>query len=303
MPDHYVFQEIKACPMCSLPVTERQYFGKRLNQSGGLNPQKVSGSTVDIYKCSRCELIFPNPLPVLLESDRLETTGLEDFWGDRILSYSHFEKELSLLQKLIQKPLNELTVLDIGFGLGNSLATMTAQCKEAHGIEPFQIFYDKALEVNGSKLDHSLLKCERFEDAEFVVEQFDFIFFEAIQHLPDLRGGLEKVLNWLKPGGILYCEVPSSAYLINRMINLLYKVRGTDFVVDTNPMHGNFSYYAFSERCFRENGRQLGYQLIHQEVFPCNAPVGGMAGRILTAVMKGTGTGMQRSIWLRKSRT
>jgi ubiquinone/menaquinone biosynthesis C-methylase UbiE len=253
-----------------------------------------------MYRCSGCALIYPNPLPIRTDNEHLETTSLEDFWGGRTLSYAHFDREIELLSGLIKRPLNELVVLDIGFGLGNSLVNMHAHCKEAHGIEPFEIFFNKAIEVNGSKLDTSKLQCIRFEDAEFPAEKFDFIFFEAIQHLPDLEACMKKALRFLKKEGILYVEVPSSKYLFNRLINLYYKFRGVDFVVDTNPMHGNFSYYAFSEESFVKNGKRLGYEVIHAEVLLCKPPVSGIAGRVLSTIMKYTGTSMQRSIWMRK---
>lgn len=300
MPEQYTYRNLSACPMCGHEVNSKQFLGKRLSQSGGRNPKRIKGTTVDIYRCGKCRLIYPNPIPIPPDDDRLEQTGLKDFWGDRILSYPHFLHEIALLPRLARQPLSELTVLDIGFGLGNSLVTMHAHCKEAHGIEPFRIFFDKAIEVNGSKMDTSRLQCVRFEDAVFPEGRFDFIFFEAIQHLPDLRAGMTKALTWLKPGGILYAEVPSSDYLMNRMINIYYRLLGTDFVVDTNPMHGNFSYYAFSEKSFEENGKQLGYSIIHHEIFPCNPPINGLPGKLLSAAMKMTGTGMQRSIWMRK---
>jgi SAM-dependent methyltransferase len=300
MTEQYTYRDIHACPMCGHPTTDQQYLGKRLNQSGGRNPEKIKGITIPIYRCRICSLIYPNPLPILLEGDRLATTELREFWGDRILSYPHFDQELVVLSDLLRKPLKELVVLDVGFGLGNSLATMHQTCKEAHGLEPFEIFFRKALEVNGTRLDESLLQCIRFEDATYPEGKFDFIFFEALQHLPDPGPGIEKLLRWLKPGGLFYVEVPSSAYLFNRLINLYYRLRGTDFVVDTSPMHGNYSYYAFSENSFVENGKRLGYEVVRHAVLPCNPPVGGLPGRMLTTIMKSTDTSMQRGIWLRK---
>jgi len=301
MTEQYTFRAIEQCPMCGYKVTDQQYFGKRLNQSQGLNPRKLQGTEVRIYKCAQCRLVYPNPIPLLSKKDdRHATTELKEFWGERLLSYEHFRDELNVLSRLSNKPLAEMVVLDIGFGLGNSLLTLSPACKEAHGIEPFEIFFNKAIELNGNKLDTSLLKCISFEDAQYRDGQFDFIFFEALQHLPDLEAGIKKVLRWLKPGGIFYVELPSSSYLFNRLINLFYSLQGSGFVVNTNPMHGNYTYYEFSEKCFIDNGKRLGYKVLHHEVFPCNPPVKGILGDLLHFIMKRTDTGMQRSIWLRK---
>lgn len=286
--------------MCGFPVTEGQYRGKRLDRPQGLSPEKIQGTEIRIYKCSQCRLVYSNPQPVPLTNDQLSTTAIEDFWSGENHIHEHFTEELRVLEQLSKKPLNELLVLDVGFGFGNSLVSLSAKCKEVHGIEPYENFFHKAIELNQAKLDKALLQCVRFEDAVFEKEQFDFIFFEAIQHLPDLSEGMEKVLGWLKPGGIIHIEVTSSSYLFSRLINMIYKLKGNGYVVNTNPMHGNYTYYEFSEKSFRENGKLLGYRLVHHEVLPCNPPVKGILGKLFTVIMKLTDTGMQHSIWLQK---
>lgn len=287
--------------MCKSHIDQAHYFGKRLDRPQGLRPDKSGGTELSINKCPNCKLVYPAPVPVRTDEGLYAMPLAASFWETRDqVHQAHFEYELSVLSKLINKPLNTLSALDIGFGLGSSLFTMVSNFREVHGIEPFKGLYDRALETYRDRIDGRLLKHVSFEESDYEKEKFDFIFFEALQHLPELDAALKKAVSWLKPGGILYVEVPSSSYLFHSLVNLVYRFRRTRFVVNTNPMHGNFSYYEFSVKSFVESGKRNGFRVIYRQVFVCTPPLKGILKRLLILVMKYTGTGMQRSIWLQK---
>lgn len=295
----YRFDALTKCPMCG---QKAHFFGKRLDRSQGLRPEKIGGFEIKLDKCENCQLVYPNPIPVALNVERYGEGITDELWSRRALvDQENFIFELTILKTLTDQPLKELVALDIGFGLGNSLVTLSASFKEVHGLEPFAGLFNRALTTYSQRINTTLLKQQSLEEANYADKQFDFIFFEAIQHLPDLPGGIQKALTWLKPGGILYVEVPSSAYLFHRMINLVYKIRGTRFVMNTSPMHGNFSYYEFSVKSFVEHGKLNGYSVIRNDVFPCEPPLNRWMKKLFVFVMKLTGTGMQRSIWIQKN--
>lgn len=287
--------------MCHTTILSSHYYGKRLDRSQGLRPEKLEGTILTIFRCSNCDLVYPNPVPLQTGTSHYEAPLGKEEWGERDAWHQeHFVYELSVLQKLAQHPLSQSAALDIGFGRGDSLKTLSAYFAEVHGLEPFKELYTTALQQTSDKLRKELLHNCDLEQASFKEAQFDFIFFEALQHLPDPGAGIKKAMSWLKPGGILYVEVPSSRYLFRGLVNVLYKLRRNGFVANTNPLHGNRSYCEFSPKSFSENGKLSGYELIFHQNFPCIPPVPKVLRGFFTLIMRLTGSGMQQSVWLRK---
>ncbi|MBK8291297.1 MAG: methyltransferase domain-containing protein [Flammeovirgaceae bacterium] len=51
---------------------------------------------------------------------------------------------------------------------------------------------------------------------------FDFISFGAVlEHVYSPADSILRTLRWLKPNGIIHIEVPSSDWLINKIINFI----------------------------------------------------------------------------------
>lgn len=294
------FLEHTKCPMCSMPVSASHYWGKRLDRPQGFAPERLSGTAIRIYRCPDCGLVYSNPSPVPVEHTYLEGDLDASQWATRDAWHQdHFVYELGILTDLLRKPLANASALDVGFGLGASLRTLAKVFGEVQGIEPHQGLYRQAVQNNPS-LSATALQCCTLQDGVFESARFDFIFLEALQHLPDPGAGLKQAVHWLKPGGILYAEVPSSTYLFRRLVNAVYRLKGKGFVANTNPLHGNRTYCEFSKKSFVKNGRRLGYEVIFHQNFPCVPPVPKAFRGIFTRIMRWTSTGMQHSVWMRK---
>jgi hypothetical protein len=61
-------------------------------------------------------------------------------------------------------------------------------------------------------------------------------------------------VEWLAPNGQIYAEVPSARWLIGRMLNLAYRVRGIDYVTNLSPMHSPYHLYEFELKSFQRHG-------------------------------------------------
>lgn len=108
-------------------------------------------------------------------------------------------------------------------------------------------------------------------------------------------------LAWLKPGGIIQLEVPSSRWLIARLVNLYYRLRGTRFVTNISPVHGPYHLYEFGLRSFALHGDRAGYDVAENRYLVCSIPhVPRGVHPPLGWLMERTGTGMQLSAYLRK---
>ena len=116
----------------------------------------------------------------------------------------------------------------------------------------------------------------------------------------DPSNSLRKALGWLKSGGIIHAEIPSSNWLTNKIINFLYKIRGMDYVANISPMHTPYHLYEFDIKSFLKNAKINGYEVVQHQYYVCDTYLPSFLDFIVKPIMKATNTGMQLSIWLRK---
>lgn len=142
------------------------------------------------------------------------------------------------------------------------------------------------------------------EEANFPAEAFDFVNLGAVlEHLHDPGAALERVLGWLKPGGVVHVAVPSSNHLVPRLANAFFRAAGTTYVTNLSPMHPPFHLYEFTLRSFQAHGRRAGYGVARHRTRVCtiyNVP--SLLHPPLRWLMERTGTGMMLAVYLRASR-
>jgi ubiquinone/menaquinone biosynthesis C-methylase UbiE len=153
------------------------------------------------------------------------------------------------------------------------------------------------------KIDPSRLKLGMIEEMDYPAEHFDFITFGAVlEHLYHPASSIEKAFGWLKPGGIIHAEVPSSRWLIAKLINFYYRVAGTNYVTNTSPMHEPFHLYEFDLKSFQKLGERLGFDIASYEFMVCtirNIPR--PLHFFFRKYMEMTNTGLQLTVWLKKN--
>ena len=296
----YHFHNIDVCNMCLAPSSTQKVLGKRLNHSQGKKPSGLKGITTTIVKCKNCGLIFSNPLPVPQSMSDHYGKPPEDYWVPQYfeLEPSYFQVELSRLSKLIKID-NGTKALDIGAGIGKCMAAMNNAGIDSYGFEPSEPFYERAL--SKMKINPDRLKVASIETAEYENNFFDFITFGAVlEHLYDPSESIAKALQWLKPGGIIHIQVPSSDWLINKIANFYYKIAGTDYVANISPMHTPYHLYEFSVKSFAENAKRHNYEIAQVEYWVASTYMPKIISGVLFNIMKWTKSGMQLEIWLRK---
>lgn len=276
--------------------------GLRMNRSQGLSPRRAGGIAVSIKKCLDCGLIFPNPLPIPeMLSDHYGIPP-EEYWVAETQDWdeSYFAAEITTAKRLIGfRP--GMKALDIGTGLGKGMKSLAAAGFDAHGIEPSEPFRSRSIELMGIAPERVLPTS--LEEAELEPASFDFITFGAVlEHLYDPSAALKKVLGWLRPGGVVHAEVPSSNHLMAKLINFYFRLRGTNFVTNVSPMHSPFHIYEFTLDSFLKNGAQSGYSVAEYKHMVCAIyHLPGFLHPPLRAWMKRTNTGMQLTVWLKSA--
>ena len=296
----YSFRTTTACDMCGAGPDQFAVLGLRLNRSQGLNPKAADGIAVTVKKCGRCGLIFADPQPVPANFDDHYGTP-EEYWNAGYFEDEpgYFQPQIAVAKRLLQfRP--GMTALDVGAGLGKAMRAMTSAGFETWGLEPSSPFRSAALKLDGISDDR--LALAGIEDATYEREQFDFVSFGAVlEHLPSPSRSLERALGWLKPGGVVQAEVPSSRWLISRLVNAYYYLRGTTFVTNISPMHRPFHLFEFGSKSFELHGRRAGYELAEHRFMVCSIPHAPRAFHApLRSLMERTGTGMQLEVFLRK---
>jgi SAM-dependent methyltransferase len=293
----YAFNPVAACDMCG--STNFAMLGMRLNTSQGLRPRRAAGISVPIKRCRTCGLIFADPQPV--PDDLSDHYGLppEDYWAGDAFTWTpdYFANEIAAAKSLLSfSP--AMTALDVGVGLGKAMKSLAAAGFDAWGIEPSSAFRDKA--ISGMELDADRVQLAAVETAEFPDAHFDFITFGAVlEHLYSPSHALERALSWLKPGGIIQAEVPSSKWMVAKFVNAWFQMAGTNYVTHLSPMHPPYHLFEFGLRSFELNGHLLGYSVARHDYMTCQVlhlPVKALFRRIMDA----TDTGMQLTVYLQK---
>ncbi len=297
----YTFIPIENCNLCNAQSNDFKILGKRLNQSQGKKPQKKVGITTSIQKCKNCGLIFSNPLPIPNSIEDHYGVDPKDYWKEEYfkINPNYFTTEIKHLQELLPF-LKGQKALDIGAGIGKAMIAMDNAGYDVYGFEPSSFFHQAAIEK--MNIESQKLKLSSIEEAAYSNETFDFITFGAVlEHLYDPSESIKKALSWLKPGGIIHIEVPSSDWLIHKIINWSYHIRGLDYVANLSPMHTPFHLYEFSLASFKKHAKANDYVIAAHNYFVCQTYMPKTLDLLLKPLMKWTNTGMQLSIWLRKN--
>jgi ubiquinone/menaquinone biosynthesis C-methylase UbiE len=297
----YIFERVEACNMCGTKTDLNRVLGQRMNRSQGFNPKLQTGITTSVIKCVDCGLIYSNPLPIPANVQDHYGVPPEDYWQESYFSVdeNYFESQIVTAQKLLcNKP--RAKALDIGAGLGKCMLALEKAGFEAFGLEPSVEFREKAITKMG--IDAEKLKLGMLEEVEYPSEFFDFITFGAVlEHLYNPSESITKTLNWLKPMGVMHIEVPSSDYLIPKLMNFYYKLRGTNYVNNISPMHVPFHLYEFGYDSFAENSKINNYEIVFHQYYVCEIyHIPKIFHSLLTSYMRKANKGMQLEIWLRK---
>lgn len=286
--------------MCGSKSDKHKILGKRLNASQGKNPKKKTGITTTVVKCSNCGLIYSNPQPVPFDIQDHYGVPPESYWNENYFSISedYFQGEIAKLKTLLDFK-EGMKSLDIGAGLGKQMIALSKAGFDTYGFEPSKQFHERAISKMGIHPEH--LKLGMIEEIDYPENHFDFISFGAVlEHLYDPSSSILKAMKWLKPNGIIHIEVPSSDWLIGKIINLYYKLKRSDYVGNISPMHDPYHLYEFALQSFKQHAKQHHYEVAFHEYYVCQTYMPKIADYILKPYMRWTNTGMQLCVWLRK---
>lgn len=162
-------------------------------------------------RCKACGLMFTNPMPTERELDDYYTSLYRlDYQGAVSRpSAKHVLKRSAQATRRVevikrQVPAGART-LDFGSGSGEFILAMLDEGFDAHGFEPGGTYSSFARERLGDRI-----RAGRWQDLDYG-PQFDLVTsFHVFEHLRDPVGAFRKAASWVKPGGLIYIEVPDA---------------------------------------------------------------------------------------------
>ena len=172
---------------------------------------KYVDDEITYSQCNNCKLIY--------QKNILCDDGMFELYESLIDPKESLKKRLSLtifknlrgvillfnLLSKIKKPINNITVVDLGMGFGNMLSYAKALgCVKTYGIELSHHRINYAKDKFG--ID-SFTSLESFEDNSIDV----IISNQSLEHIVDVRKNLDLIERKLALGGITYITVPDSS--------------------------------------------------------------------------------------------
>jgi len=296
----YHFDPVQACIMCGSPSAGHKVLGRRLNRSQGRSPRKAIGIATTIRRCTTCELVYSDPMPVPFDLQDHYGVPPESYWKEEYfkLEANTLKEELELAKTLLPDRA-PIRALDVGAGIGKGMLAMTRAGFDTYGFEPSTPFHERAISRMGIPPDR--LKLGMIEELDYPQDHFDFISFGVVlEHIYDPSAAIVKAMGWLKPGGVIHIEVPSAHWLVNRIVNFYYRLRGSEFVANLSPMHEPFHLHEFTLRAFQLHAQKHRYAIATHRFYVCKTFLPRILDPVLKPIMRWTDTGMQLSIWLRK---
>jgi SAM-dependent methyltransferase len=300
----YRFFYAERCNMCKSGPKYQVLMGRRLDRPQGLRPSRKPGIAVSVFRCRVCSLMYPDPMPIPENIEQHYDIEPGDYWHEAYFKIDpgYLGDQIKRFTSLTGRLPQESTALDIGAGIGKGMKALGQAGFGTYGIEPSPSFRSAAIERMG--ISNERLALTSLENADFPQGSFDFINFAAVlEHLTDPAEALRKAVGWLTPGGLMYVEVPSSAFLLTRLVRLYYRLTGTDYVINTSPLHPPYHLYEFGVESFRKNGNRAGYAVAFHEYYPCAAYMPRVLIKPFNRIMSATNTGMQLAVWLRRNTT
>lgn len=180
-----------------------------------------------------------------------------------LLDLSKFRKRYIKYISLIDKSFKNVSLLDVGCGLGYFLKFIKSERStwKIYGVEPNRLLRIRAMQNTGIQVKEGKLESIPFRSSLFNI----VTWFDVLEHSPSLKKNILELKRILRPGGILLVQAPNyksfMAYITGK--------RWDWWCIPDHVLH--FS-YDFLTDCFRQNGFKIlkSYTYEDQEDFLSN---------------------------------
>lgn len=220
--DDYYWKK-QDCPICGRPPA--QFIGRR----GGSSHRLQLGVEARIWRCEKCDLIFPNPMPIPKNglAQHYDVSPSEYFYAH---DEEHKRKSASRLLDELESLTKTGRLLDVGSGRGELILVARDRGWEVTCVEPSPSF---AAVLQARDID---VITSGIEDCSLGSERFDAVILSAVlEHLYEPQLALQKISASLRNGGLLFLDVPNEGGLYFRAGNLYEQIKLSGSTVNLSP--------------------------------------------------------------------
>jgi SAM-dependent methyltransferase len=251
----FEFHELPECNACG---NTRQ---KKLGFRGGSEHRSGLGLKTRVVRCLDCGLIFANPMPLPRDPSTLYSGTADEYFLHHDLE-SKRQNASEIIQGLEKRTCGR-RLLDVGCGQGVLLDVARRKGWEPEGLDVSVQFARFAHDNFGVPVHIGDIGTVRLAR-----EHYDVVILGAIlEHLPDPRRSLAKVYRLLKPGGLVWIDVPNEHGLYYKLGNLWNRFRGKDSVVNLSPTFTPGHLFGFSKKSLSTLLTCLGFKLRSIELY------------------------------------
>ncbi len=226
--------------------------------SDSKNLKKFKWGNYEIYNCKYCKLYFcPDLVEIEGNSSPVDENGIrmmeDSFFKTEKIAIHYAKKRIVYFEKILGRKCQN--ILDIGCGPGVFYKPYKNLSINWTGVEvsPFWIEFGKKNKIPILEKNLNEIK-----------EKFDIITaHQVLEHVENPMKFMNQVLRILKPGGILYFEIPNH-FSLSSSIRKISPILSYDYGFIQPPMHMRaYSSYTI-KKLFKKN------QLIIKDIFTCS---------------------------------
>lgn len=272
--------EERDCPVCGAPRKDAAHLGRR----GGSAHRGGLGVETSIVRCRGCHAVYQRPT-LFPEGNPYDAHEPEGYFAahDSLAKTRSGEWLADRAAHLLGR---RGSLLEIGCGRGELLRGAANRGWTVAGVEMTEGFARFAATHFGVEVQIAPV-----ETAAILSREWDVILLAAVlEHLYDPLAVLGRVKAALRPGGLVYIDVPNECSLHTRVGNLYQRLRGRDWAINLSPSFSPFHVVGFCPRSLRRVLASAGFEIVELVLYKtdsCQATPGqGFAGRLEDAAAR-----------------
>ena len=225
--------EFRPCPVCC------SHDARVLGARGGRAHRDGKGAETAVVQCASCGLLYARPT-LVPRSNPYDIHGADEYFiaHDASMKMRRGDELATFAERVLG---GKGTLLELGCGRGEFLTGVANRGWDVHGVE---MTADYARDAGARGID---VECNTIEDCTALDRTYDVVLLPAIlEHLYDPMACLRRVRAALRPGGLVFIEVPNEMSLAMHAANLYMRLRGRDWAINLSPTFAPFHVVGFS---------------------------------------------------------